>query len=868
MDKKEALREAYERGLLPPDMKAAYEEAQRRGLLEGVSVAEPRQVTRMIGGKDPMPYTFDIPQSEAELKGVDVTTGAPVGRFAASYAQNEAQAAENYRQKLSEYYGQPVDVIKTEFGLEFIDPETNQRTLIDEEQATLRDVLDMARPTLTAVGAVAGAVGAPLLTRGAVSPDVGAAGGAGLAEVINRTIGHALGVRDQDIGEEAKGVVGISLAEYLFGKAGAYSMKAAQKIRNYFRPRVLSADDAARINIAIQNDQEVAEEIARRTGVDYQPFTGQLANDPILLGHQTSLKVDPETAVNFRRQEVQSETALESFFDLLNPPPATPSISTTAGRSIKLEARDQIQPRVDRARDSVNQALDDLETITRELPRGENATIVNEATAAAAAARKVVKDEEDLLWEGYKKAIGLNPDTALSDITVPVDGSLRRQLSRLAASAEQAIDPEDAAAMWRLLPESLTKDGVDLWQLQRYIGSLKRRLRLQNRNKVATDPTGHDIRNQITAAQKQRDKFLRENYPELADDILEAEALTEMRATTFDEGLVAQLLRKEGGEWVITDKHLVGAVIGTGDREAMEHLVSALGNHPAGIPTLQRGFLRYYRNEVVEDGIPNGRLHRRFMENHRDAIDVLFPGDRSLQRLGEFEAVVTARIKRFEQFEKNVTKTFRGKIQNISPEHVVDRVFTTFTNKEVSQLMRLAEAAGVDNLYKDAIRKEIRRNYFSRFSGISVKPLEKFLAKNETKLISTLGGRYVRDMDLLLDGLKTIRTSETRISTTRRPGLLATISEGLARSTVARPLSPHGVALTRTIGFHQRAKQRMWARIIEDPKMLRAIIVNKNADIHSQNGARILTLIGGTYLYGDIVSIADYTDEVLREANQ
>jgi hypothetical protein len=123
-------------------------------------------------------------------------------------------------------------------------------------------------------------------------------------------------------------------------------------------------------------------------------------------------------------------------------------------------------------------------------------------------------------------------------------------------------------------------------------------------------------------------------------------------------------------------------------------------------------------------------------------------------------------------------------------------------------------------------------------------------------------------MDLLLDGLKTIRTSETGISTTRRPGLLATISEGLARSTVARPLSPHGVALTRTIGFHQRAKQRMWARIIEDPKMLRAIIVNKNADIHSQNGARILTLIGGTYLYGDIVSIADYTDEVLREANQ
>lgn len=866
--REQALEEAYKRGILPADMAAAYEQALDRGLLEK---PEATTTTRMIGGKDPMPFTFTDSPSDAEMAGVDVESGAPVGRLSSGFAGNEAQAADNFSKKLSEYYEEDVRVTKGEYGLEFVSPETGNRTLIDEERLTLRDVNDVVAGALPVVGAVSGGIAGMFVS----FPNIGAGLGAGLMEAISRGIGQYMDVRDASVGEEALGVGGVAGTEAVAGKLFESAPRAYQGIRRYFKPQVITAKEAERISVAAAQNAAIADEISKRTGQEFKPFTGQLADDPMILGHQQSLRSDPETAARFRTQEVKSETALESFYDDLNAAPTSPN--TAVGRSVQLEARDQIKPRVEAQRDITEKAVEDLETITRQLPAGDNSTIVNEATAAAAAARRVIKDEEDLLWNTYKSDIGLDPDTALSNIKIPVEGELEVIMRRFAASAKEAVDPDDASGLFRLQPNAFkpkttttmnpvtgrtntvtTPAEVDLWQLQRYLGSLKRRQRLAGRNEVATDPHGRDIGELIGVVQRQRDKFLKKGYKEIGDLILDAEAKTTQRAQLFDEGLVSQLIRKEQGEWLITDSQLVGGVIATGDRQAMEHLVSALGRHPAGVPTLQKAFLMSYRNDVVENGLPNGTLHRKFMETHKEAIDVLFPGDKSLQRLGGFEAAVTKRIKRFETFEKNVLKTFRGKITDISPENLVTKVFTDkFDVKDVGRLMRLAENAGVGDLYSSAIRGQIRNRFYSPTSGINLNSLDKFFTVNNEKLVAGLGGRYVADMRLLISGLKMSRTSATGIATTRRPGLLNTALEGITRATIARPLSPHGVALTRLINFHQRAVSRAWADLIENPKILRDIIRHRNTDVQTQAGSRILGQVAGGYFLEETPTISD-----------
>lgn len=805
--------------------------------------------------------------SESLRAGYDITTGAPVGRGSSSFAENEALATENYTKRLSEYYGQPVAVRKGDYGLEFLNPENNYRkTLIDEETLTFRDFEDAAAGAITMTGAIVG--GGVGLMFGGLGSVAGSGGGAMVADAIRRWSGQALGVREASFEEEAVGAIGVGVLESIFGKTSEFGIRGIQGIRNFFRPRVIDIEKAESITIAMRQDQKVAEEIAERSGRSFQPTTGQLADDPDLLAQQARLRNRPETEEALEARERENRRTLEEWFDELNPASETPD--TAVGRQIKLEARDQTQPRIDRERDITDTALRDLETLADEMPVGGNNEIVNITSHTAARARKVVKDEEQRLWEIYKDSIGFDEETFISDHRVPVSGEIKVALNEFAARQRAAIDPSDATGLSALQPEGLMPQtdwvlnqvtgrrtgrtrpaSADLWQLELYLRSLKRRARTQRGTEISTDPAGYDIETMIEAITKETEGYLREIDPsgKVLQQIVDARNTTKMLHDTFDKGIVKQLLRRQKGEWTITDTTLVGGVIGSGNRSTMQHMVTAFSHHPAGVPTLQRSFLHYYRSEVIRDGIPNATKHRAFMEKHSEALDVLFPdGGSGIRRLGNFEKAVTQRLRRFERFEANVQRMFRGRIQDISPERVVDGVFQkAFNVKETSQLMRMADAAGVGDAYRAAITSRLKLRFFSPTTGLNAKTMRDFLANQKEKIVATLGSRYHKDMELLTEAVLLVKRTAPAASGTRLETLLMSIAEGATRSTIARPLSRAGVALTRALGFRERAKNMAWAEIIENPDVLRMIIANGNRDINTREGARILGLIGGGY---------------------
>ncbi len=108
-----------------------------------------------------------------------------------------------------------------------------------------------------------------------------------------------------------------------------------------------------------------------------------------------------------------------------------------------------------------------------------------------------LKNAENAAWDDFRTAIGHNPDTALSDVKIPVDGELEQIIARLQAEAKEAIDPaiasgkgaltpkkirpaeelspEDAALFDELgiNPEGLSDGLVDLNQLQVHLSSLQ-----------------------------------------------------------------------------------------------------------------------------------------------------------------------------------------------------------------------------------------------------------------------------------------------------------------------------------------------------------------------------------------------------------
>lgn len=775
---------------------------------------------------------------ELAAQGVDVISGSPVGRLAAGFAQNEALQAQDLKKRLSKHFGRDIKVLKGPLGLEYINPETNRRTLVDEQTTipTRGDLADLAGPALPISGAVVGEV---------VGNVPGAAVGAALGEGARRGIGNLIEVRDETAGEAARGAAGAAIIEGTAAKAGEVATRAAQGVKRFFRPEPIDATTAQRILDESEDSQAIADEISRRTGERFQPRTSQLSRDTDLLQADEVVRRSGRFGPEIRARQVQNETTLERFFDEVNP--SGPVENTQIGRAVQNEARQQTRPRVEAAQDTAQGRLAELERLTAELPKASDAQIRADLSAQASQSLKILKEEhEDVAWNEARQLMGYNPDTALSDVKIPIDGGLAGTLRRIQVEASEAIDPTVASGKTALVPEGLTQGDIDLNQLQVHLGQLKRRLRLARQGEVITDPQGRDISRVVNDLQLARDNYLREANPALLEKLRDAEALTARRAALFDNSITGKLVRKENGEYQLTDKQLVAEAIGSGDRESIQHLVSALDNHPAGIPTLKKSFLAFYRNEVVRDGVPDAARHKVFVENNREALDALFPGNNKVKVLGELEREATRGIKRFENFQKAVDKSFRGRIQSLAPERVAEDIFSKgFSNKDVGRLMNLAESAGFKREFQTAVGNHIRRIHISETSGINMNTLSKFMGKNQDRLARVFGGGYVRDMNMLLKGLSDVRTSGAGIQVTTKPTMIGALAEALARVTVARPLSPGGVALTRAKGARQIAAERVLANVIQEPDALRAIVANRNTPLQTQRVARILSVLGG-----------------------
>lgn len=819
------------------------------------------------GGLNPRQSMRPVPRvsgkyAEAADSGVDVITGSPVGRFESGFAENEAMAAANIAPQLSEHYGVEVNMRRGPISqeLEFLNPETRRWTLVNEATATTRDIFGSAGTALPIAGAVAGEY---------LAGPWGAGIGGAIGEGGRRLIGEALGVRDESASDIARGAAGVGVIEGGAAGAGNLAVRGYQMGRNFLFPRPLSPEDAARLLVQSEANQLLADEISRRTGNQLQPFTGQLADDPLLLSQQAELRNSNLAGLGIREQQKQNETALEGFFDLITPQGGPdPSV---AGGAIQREARRYTDPMTQEAQQALEGQIARLEQLTSDLPQISDVATAQQVRSEIHELRTAVNAVEDMKWNAVRDAYNYNPDTALSDVKITVDGELEQLIRRLRTEAKEALDPAMASGKEQLAGQRLLPDAdeisdadaqmllfasedihtLDLHQVQELLSFLRKRERIARTGEVATDPQGRDIIRLRSALERQRNSYLQDENPELLNMIQDAEATTRSRANIFDNGLIGDLLRiGRDGRYILSNTDVVARTIASRDVESIRHLVSVLEGHPAGLPTLQQGFLAYYEREVVVNGIPDAALHRQFIRRNDDVIDELF-GDQAnrVKRLGNIAQAVDNNAARVQRFQQQIARRFEGRIQDIAPERVVETVFNaSFSTKDIRQIMALADAAGYADMYRQALGDILRRRFVSPTSGINIRSLSRFFGDESEKLGAIYGPGYVADMNKLLEMLSVARRTETTIRTSQAP----TLVETLARPTVARPLSRAGVALTRSLKFRERAIQRFWESVITDRQTLHAVILRSNMDAQSRQVAELLGIMGASaIIYGD-----------------
>ena len=817
---------------------------------------------QMRAAQGPMGARYSPGELAAAESGVDIRSGSPVGRFIGGFAQNQSLQAEDLKKRLEAHFGQPIETRLGPYSgeIEFKHPQTGRFTTANESRLTLRDLGGMVGPAITAAGGITGELlGGP----------VGAAIGGTIGETGRRTIGHLIGVRDKPSQEEMLGALGAGAIEGGGSLVGRGLVRGQQAVRDFISPKPYGAGEAGQLLSRMESNQRVADEISAASGKEFRPFAGQLADDPTMLAEQQRMLSSDEMGAAARERMEQNESALEAYFYARNP--TGPVRNTNVGRAVQAEARDQTQPRIDQLQEGVNREIANLENMTRLLPRTSDMSAGERVRAVIASRREQIKGQVDAMWQDVRDSYGYNPDTALSAFRVPVSGDLEVTLKRFAAEAREAIDPATATGKRTLLPPKLAGGGeetalekeinemlvelgesagqgrsVDLHQMQVLLQSLRRRERISYTNVNAADPEMRDMTTLRDALVSQRNEYLRQTNPELLGKIEAAEGARRNLSEVFDRGAVGQILRKTNGEYVIADSDVVGKAIASGQPEAMRHLVSVMSKHPAGMSTLQESMLAFYRQEVVEEGLPRGALHARFIRKYGDALDILFPGQGSVvRRLGEMESVVTRNVKRFDDFRARVNKTFRGRIQELDPERVAEDVLTrSFSQKDVASLMSLARNSGFGEQYKQAVGNIIARKYVALNGGIKLDALSSFVQSNQEKLYTIFGDQYIKDMRRLVRGLELSRSRSTGFAASAAPSLI----EAVTRVTIARPLSPHGVALTRTQGFRVAAANRLMNEILMNPRKLNEFIIRANTDLKHRAVAGFLATAGASSL--------------------
>jgi hypothetical protein len=847
--------------LLPSSPRNANSPGMHFGEYAPEEIGKAYSPEQMRASQGTMGARYSPGQLAAAQTGVDISSGAPVGRFVSGFSQNQSLQAEDLKKRLEAHYGQPIETRLGPYSqdVEFKNPQTGRFTTANEARLTLRDLAGLAGPAITAAGGLTGELlGGPL----------GAAGGGFLGESLRRGIGHALGVRDKSSQEEGIGALGAGAIEGGGSLAGRGLARGQQAVRDFIFPKPYGAREAENILARTQANQKVADEISDATGQEFRPFTGQLADDPTLLAEQQRMLSSTHSGAAARDRMEQNESILEAYF--YSRTPTGPAMNTNVGRAVQNEARDQTQPRIDQIEEGINREIGNLENMTRLLPQTSDMSAGERVRGVIASRRQQVKGQVDAMWGDVRQSYGYNPETSLSAFSVPVSGNLEVTLKRFAAEAREAIDPATATGKRTLLPpklaggeetalekeinEMLVELGesagqghsVDLHQMQVLLQSLRRRERIAYTNVNATDPEMRDMTTLRDALITQRNEYLGRTNPELLGKIEAAENARRNLSEVFDRGAVGQILRKTNGEYVIADSDVVGKAIASGQPEAMRHLVSVMSKHPAGMSTLQESMLAFYRQEVVENGLPRGALHARFIGKYGDALDILFPGQGNVvRRLGEIESVVTRNVKRFDDFRARVNKTFRGRIQELDPERVAEDVLTrSFSQKDVASLMSLARNSGFGDQYKQAIGNMVARKYVALNGGIKLDALNSFVQANQEKLSIIFGQQYISDMRRLVRGLEIARSRAAGIAASDAPSLI----EGVVRTTLAPPLSSRGVALTRTLKFRQAASNRLMNEILMNPRKLSEFVTRANTDLRHRAVAGFLATAGASSL--------------------
>lgn len=825
-----------------PESKGAYKPLPRPSFLPGHPVSQA-----------PMPENMQ----RAADSGVNIDAKLPNKESAiASLAANPIEEQAYIEAYLSKRYDNPPVRTGPDTGeLEFFNPETEMWELARPNAASaLGSAFDFFPAT---AGAIAGSMNPVAAAGGPLGVATGGSMGAGLGQAIGTygktKLGQKFGINesinDASLATNAL-TEGLTTGAIDLGTAGLYG--AGRGIKAViFGKQFLKPHEAQELLNAQRRMDVLINEVEKNVpGATFRPFTAagsdtEAADKLMSAGRQ--VMDDPEVGHKMSRLVLDNEKVLAAYYDNITLKNRMALGAPNEGAiplkgAIEGERSGAMDPLVAQRAAAQDQAQQQLDAMPKAGPAQAGSAI----RQGLAEKHEAAKLERRNAYAKYTDEAGYRSN-GTSKFEVPISSALRADQRNLAKAINRSILGTDAEGKKRakLILEKGQKT-INLADLDSTLKALREDIRSSEKGELGLPMDRLAAKRLETELSKMRDDFLEANAPEAKAALDAAEHASFVEAQTFRRGLAKTLLMKEGGEYKLTDARVISTILRNKDPQAAEAIADILKSNPKAMNEAQNYLFALYRRSVATDAgraLPVYKNHQRFMENYGPILDKFFtPAQRDeIRQLGGLAKVINDNTKNLKLLETAWNKSFKGKVDNMSAEALVDGVFTkSLKNEDIRGIVSIAGRYSPDvlNSWKAGVADKMRERMF-KDGLIDGTYLNRLMNDHDTmgKVTTIFGQSYVNNLRTLK---KAVDLSRRTPHDVKLPGK-NTFWTDLARAVYAPPLSREGRAVSMFQNTRSRNLANQVYQALSDPAALEKMATRTRRTMQTVAGLTIGT---------------------------
>jgi hypothetical protein len=806
----------------------------------------------------------------AKSTGVSVNDPADAkARFAGSFGYNEEEKIIGIKNSLSKIYNQDIKVRKglRTGELEYFNPKINDYALVDKPGMDLGDFADIGSDAFVIGADIAGTIAGTIFT----TPVGGVATGAisaGAAEYFRLKYGQEhygvnLNLTDDQLLNEAYKTTGISAGA---GFLGIGAVKLIKSINNVVKGRSFSSVDKGVKSLqsarALESEtvaKEINKKLEDSSVKSRLKYTlAEATDDKDLLAIQSAFENKRVLGQlgQFREFGEEQAKSLNAYFALMKDKFGVNAGSTyDTGKLISkvVEKRNKESIKNIVKKQGASEEL--LEKKIFNLPDGSS-------KVTGVQFRSIITD----LSKAYKSDVKLAAKEldGVAGIKMINTKEIAEQIAKLTNKEqenflkineiENIFKKEDFVNLTNL------KGTIPLANARETIKTLGELIRDKQIGLAAGETPAigklQSLKNAFTSQVK------KDAGSEYLDELQKFNDLVITNKELLNNDIIAKLTKNEIGNILkVGDEAIFETTFKKGINNAKEarQVYDVVSKSPEALNSYKNSIFNKYKADVLDPitNKPSLVKHNAFIKAYERPLRIFFNTEaeyNKIARIGGLKRNIEKTNKLFIQTQKDLTKSFEGKLFSTSPEEIFNKIYAPGNIGQVRTLKNiLAKNPDVLKKFQRDVLTDLNEKVFKtdkKFTlgrVLDADAFNKYLnggggeAGHKAVLKEIFDDEYVKNLDILNKALQIA----SRSATTAQQGVVGSAFTDIIRARVGQ-FTFAGRLLTAFRRIFTATSNRVIARALKNPDSLKDLIALRKLSKFSKGAAVILAKLGAS----------------------